>query len=91
MTRTTLAVAQRGVRNMLCHFGLMDGEIEGPRTRLTEVGGPEYYLHASCRGLFEPAFELGDEVPKDQRAGLIHFMDDPASPPVEVPFGPGAW
>ena len=86
VTRTTLAVAERGVRNMLRHFGLMAGEIEGPPTRLTEVGGPEYYLHAPCRGLFEPAFELGDTVDARQRAGLIHFMDDPASPPVEVRF-----
>jgi hypothetical protein len=82
-------VAQRGVRNMLCHFGLMPGEIEGEPTRLTEVGGPEYYLHAPCRGLFEPAFELGDTVEAGQRAGLIHFMDDPARPPVEVRFGAG--
>jgi predicted deacylase len=86
VTRTTLEVAGRGVRNMLCHFGLTAGEIEGPPTRLTEVSGPEYYLHAPCRGLFEPAFELGDEVSAGQRAGLIHFMDDPARPPVEVCF-----
>jgi uncharacterized protein len=86
VTRTTLAVAERGVRNMLCHFGLMAGEIEGPPTRLTKVGGPEYYVHAPCRGLFEPAFELGDTVEAGQRAGLIHFMDDPASPPVEIRF-----
>ena len=86
MTRTTLEIARRGVRNMLCHFGLMAGDPEGPPTRLTEVSGPDYYLHAPCRGLFEPAFELGDEVAAGQRAGLIHFMDDPARPPVEVRF-----
>jgi predicted deacylase len=86
VTPTTLAVAKRGVQNMLCHFGLVEGEIEGEPTRLTEVGDAAYYLHAPCRGLFEPAFELGDTVQAGQSAGLIHFMDDPATPPREVHF-----
>jgi predicted deacylase len=91
VTRTTLGVARRGVQNLLYHFGLMDGEIEGPQTRLTEVSGPEYYVHAPCRGLFEPAFDLGDTVEAGQLAGLIHFMDDPATPPREVHFRTGGF
>jgi uncharacterized protein len=91
VTRTTLGVARRGVQNLLCHFGLMDGEIEGEPTRLTEVSGPEYYVHAPCRGLFEPEFDLGDTVEAGQRAGLIHFMDDPARPPREVHFQAGGF
>ena len=86
ITRQTLAVARRGVRNMLCHFGLIEGQIEGEPSRITEVSGPEYYVHAPCRGLFEPAFDLGDIVSAGQRGGLIHFMDDPARAPVEVRF-----
>ena len=34
-----------------------------------QVAGPEYYVHAPCQGLFEPAFELGDEVEAGQTAG----------------------
>jgi uncharacterized protein len=86
VTLETLAVARRGLQNMLRHFGLIEGEPEGPPTRLTEVKGPEYYVHAPCRGLFEPAFELGDEVEAGQPAGYIHFVEDPATPPVEVCF-----
>jgi predicted deacylase len=82
----TLAVARRGLKNMLRHFGLIEGEPEGPPARLTEVKGPEYYVHAPCRGLFEPAFELGDEVEVGQAAGYVHFIDDPVTPPVEVRF-----
>ena len=51
-----------------------------------QVGGPEYYVHAPCRGLFEPAFELGDEVAAGQVAGYVHFVDDPARDAVEVRF-----
>jgi uncharacterized protein len=87
VTLETLEVARRGLANMLRHFGVMEGEPEGPASRITEVGGPEYYVHAPCRGLFEPAFELGHEVERGQPAGYIHRIDDPASPPVEVRFG----
>jgi uncharacterized protein len=89
VTVETLKVARRGLTNMLRHFGLMEGEPEGPPTRLTEVGGPEYYVHAPCRGLFEPAFELGDVVERGQPVGYIHQIDDPATPPVEVAFRGG--
>ena len=89
VTRTTLGVARKGVQNLLYHFGIMEGEPAGEATRLTEVAGPEYYVHAPCAGLFEPEFELGDTVEAGQRAGLIHFMDDPATPPREVHFRAG--
>jgi uncharacterized protein len=89
VTLETLKIARAGVRNMLAHFGLMpppaaaDG---GVRTRLMRVAGPEYYVHAQGRGLFEPAFELGDDVRAGQTAGFIHAVDDPAASPVEVAF-----
>ncbi len=89
LTLETLTVARRGVRNMLVHFGLMPPPAPadaGVRPRLMRVGGPEHYVHAQGRGLFEPAFELGDEVREGQSAGFIHAVDDPAAPPVEVTF-----
>ena len=89
VTLETLGVARAGVYNMLAHFGVTErrsGEEDGIESRLMEVGGPEYYVHAPCRGLFEPAFELGDEARAGRTAGYIHFIDDPAAPPVEVPF-----
>jgi predicted deacylase len=84
----TLKVARTGVRNTLAHFGLIEPDARAVRaeTRLMEVAGPEYYVHAPCSGLFEPAFELGDEVAAGQPAGWIHFVDDPATAPVEVLF-----
>ncbi len=74
---------------MLGHFGLMPkpaAEEAGVRPRLTRVAGPEYYVHAQGQGLFEPAFELGDEVRDGQTAGFIHAVDDPAAAPLEVRF-----
>ena len=54
-----------------------------------QVAGPEYYVHAHGRGLFEPAFELGDQVRAGQTAGFIHAIDDPAALPLEVAFPGG--
>jgi hypothetical protein len=53
---------------------------------LIEVEAPEHDARAACRGLFEPAFGLGDEVRAGQAAGHIHFIDDPAMP--SRPFTP---
>jgi uncharacterized protein len=90
VTLRTLKLAHAGVRSMLGHFGLMSpGDDARARTRLMRVAGPEYYVHASGRGLFEPAFELGEEVGAGQTAGFIHAVDDPAAPPVEVAFRGG--
>jgi predicted deacylase len=89
VSRRALEVARRGLRNMLAHFGLIESEpadATGARSRLMRVGGPEYYLYAPAHGLFEPAFELGDEVGAGQSAGFIHAIDDPAVPPLEVAF-----
>ncbi len=89
VTLETLKVARIGVRNLLAHFSLVEkspGDAEGVEPRLMTVGGSEYYVHAPARGLFEPAFELGDQVRAGQTAGYIHLIDDPATPAREVPF-----
>jgi predicted deacylase len=92
VTLNTLKIATAGVQNILAHFGLIEPAPDGgpaPASRVMEVGGAEYYLHAPCRGLFEPAFELGDEVAAGQTAGWVHFVDDPARDGVEVAFTGG--
>ncbi len=38
---------------------LISGKVPAPtRTRLTELGGDDYYVHASDGGLFEPLVDL---------------------------------
>jgi predicted deacylase len=87
-TPTTLGIAREGVRAFLAHMGVMAPDPERPprETRLMEVKGPDHYVHAPTRGLFEPAFALGDTVCAGDVAGWIHQIDDPAIPPVEVIF-----
>ena len=60
------------MRRVLAHVGLLQGPVPAPTpTRLTEIGGDDYYVYASDGGLFEPLVELGDEV-KAGPAGRPH-------------------
>ena len=78
VTPHSLKVAQDGMRRVLAHIGLLQGPVPAPTpTRLTEIGGDDYYVYASDGGLFEPLVDLGDEVKKDQPAARIHFHHTP--------------
>lgn len=85
----TLKVARRGTYNFLAHVGVIEHSRdteELPEPRLVTVGGAGYYVHAPCRGTFEPAFALGQDVETGQLCGWVHQIDDPAAAPVEVRF-----
>jgi uncharacterized protein len=55
-------------------------------TRLTEIGGDDYYVYASDGGLFEPLVDLGAEVKAGQPAARIHFHHTPWREPDLVVF-----
>jgi uncharacterized protein len=87
VTRQSLKVAEDGMRRVLAHIGLLQGPVPPPTpTRLTEIGGDEYYVYASDGGLFEPLVELGDEVTAGQPAARIHFHDTPWRDPSVINF-----
>ncbi len=63
VTPHSLEVAQDGMRRVLAHIGLLQGPVPAATpTRLTELGGDDYYVYASDGGLFEPLVELGAAV-----------------------------
>jgi len=87
VTPHSLKVAQDGMRRVLAHIGLLQGPVPAPTpTRLTEIGGDDYYVYAPDGGLFEPLVELGDEVTAGQPAARIHFHHTPWREPETVPF-----
>ena len=87
VTPHSLRVAQDGMRRVLAHIGLLQGRVPAPTpTRLTEIGGDDYYVYASDGGLFEPLVDLGDEVKKDQPAARIHFHHTPWREPETLAF-----
>jgi predicted deacylase len=87
VTPASLKVAQDGMRRVLAHIGLLQGPVPAPTpTRLTELGGDDYYVYASDGGLFEPLVDLGDMVANGQSAARIHFHHTPWREPEVLHF-----
>jgi predicted deacylase len=87
VTPSSLKIAQDGMRRVLAHIGLLQGLVPAPTpTRLTEIGGDDYYVYASDGGLFEPLVDLGDMVAQGQPAARIHFHHTPWREPEVLSF-----
>jgi hypothetical protein len=87
VTPSSLKIAQDGMRRVLAHIGLLQGPVPAPTpTRLTEIGGDDYYVYASEGGLFEPLVDLGDMVTQGQPAARIHFHHTPWRAPEVLSF-----
>ncbi|WP_306118895.1 MULTISPECIES: succinylglutamate desuccinylase/aspartoacylase family protein [unclassified Roseitalea] len=90
VTPEAVRVCRRGVRNLLVHFGVTEGQIERPQTasgELHAIAGTHSYVIAPSHGVFEPYHELGATVRAGEPAGRVHALADPASPPRELAFG----
>ena len=84
-----LAIAERGLRNVLVHLGILPAEHwrEPPApTRFLDVRGENDYIYAPENGVFEPLVALGDTVAAGQSAARIHTPETPWRAPVELAF-----
>ena len=87
-----LAIGERGVRNVLAHLEVMetpDAAAPGarPRSRVVRIPGAAGYVYAPAAGVFEPFHEKGAVVEQGAPAGQVHFLDDPARPPMPAQYG----
>ncbi len=71
----TVSSAERAARCFLGHLGLLPAEPPLP-TRLMRVAAP-HFVRAPARGLFDPAFTLGDTVRAGDIAGILYDADRP--------------
>jgi N-alpha-acetyl-L-2,4-diaminobutyrate deacetylase len=73
-------IAERGIRNMLIHFGFMEGEVVPPEaighepSRLMKIIDLDCFVMAPDEGLYEPFIELGDTVEAGQAIGQVHYL-----------------
>ena len=83
-----LAIAERGVRNVLRHLGMIEGEPEPGEaaTRVMTLPDPESYGFAPCPGIFRPYHPLGAWVEAGEPAGAIYDIEDPSAPPAVMAF-----
>lgn len=86
-----LAIAELGVQGVLRHLGTLPAEPgdAARRTRAVAIPDRSHFLMCPGSGLFEPAVRVGETVDPGATAGWLHDLDNPASPPVPVPFTAG--
>jgi len=85
-----LEICRRGVRNVLAHFGVLDGATATPPAKpdaILRIPGHDGYVFATSAGVFEPFHALGAEVESGQEAGRIHNLIDPGRQPEVVRYG----
>ena len=83
-----LAIAKKGIWNVLKHLGMTVGE-PGPFEAPTEIKvlpDPESYGFAPSAGIFCPLHELGASVRAGEPAAAIYAIEDPLCPPATMEF-----
>lgn len=87
-----LDICRRGVRNVLAHFGVLDGAVATAPAKpdaILRIPGHDGYVFATTAGVFEPFHALGTKVEAGQEAGRIHNLIDPGRAPEMVRYGAG--
>lgn len=77
----TVQIAERGARNLLHHFGLLEGAVEAQETRLMHSPDADCFVISDDRGILEPLLDIGVEVAAGQPIAQIHDPEKPAKPP----------
>ena len=77
----TVAIAERGIGNLLRHFGLIEAEVEPRPTRLMHSPDASWFVIAEDRGLLELLIDLGDQVEVGQPIAQVHDVERPARTP----------
>ncbi|MCE8022226.1 N-alpha-acetyl diaminobutyric acid deacetylase DoeB [Halomonas sp. MCCC 1A11036] len=88
-TPESLAITERGVRNFLIHFGLIEGEVEMPAEPQVYLDMPDAscYVQSEHSGLLELTQALGDKVEKGQVIARVYDMTRCGVAPVEYRAG----
>ncbi|MGL6212461.1 N(2)-acetyl-L-2,4-diaminobutanoate deacetylase DoeB [Billgrantia desiderata] len=88
-TPESLALTERGVRNFLIHFGLLQGKVEMPAEPQVYLDMPDAscYVQSEHSGLLELTLALGDRVEKDQVIARVYDMTRSGAAPVEYHAG----
>lgn len=87
-TPETVRLTDRGVRNILAHFGLLEEapvrreDVGETPTRLMHTPNGSCFTSALDNGLFEPFKALGDKVKKGEALGQIHYVEYPDRVPL---------
>jgi len=80
---STVAIAKKGVRNVLIHAGVMGGEPELAPTSNIDMPDSSCFVACETTGLFEPCVDLGERVVAGQVLGRIHDVERTGASAIE--------
>ena len=89
--------AEVGIRNVLRHYGLLDGEREharpqgSERPRIVRAVRLEDYVPSPISGIYEPVADPGNYVEEGQVVGRIYDFDYAGRPPLEMRAPRSGW
>lgn len=86
-TAQTIAIARKGVRNILIHAKILNGEPELAPSIDLDITGENCFLFSEHDGLFEPLADLGTTVEAGQPIAQIWPMDRTGVKPVKYRAG----
>ncbi len=87
-TVETIAVAERGVMNILKHTGIVTGDPDIPEpSKLIHTPSGDSFVSARTEGLFEICKDLGEHVTKGDVIARVHYLEDPDRDPTDLVAG----
>ncbi|MGK9166954.1 N(2)-acetyl-L-2,4-diaminobutanoate deacetylase DoeB [Inquilinus limosus] len=82
-TARTAGIAKRGVRNLLRHAGILEGEVERAPSRWLDMPSADCFRFAEQDGMAETCVDLGVPVRKGDVIARIHPVDRTGQTPAE--------
>jgi len=74
-TATTVAIAKKGIRNILRHAGITEGELEVADTISLDMPDQSCFIFSESTGLLELCIELGAKVNAGDLIAFVHPIE----------------
>lgn len=82
-TPQTIEIARKGVRNILKHAGVLEGELEISASTSLDMPDGRCFIFSDTSGLVEPCVALGEHVKSGDLIARIFDVERTGRPPVE--------
>lgn len=79
----SVAIAERGVRNLLVHAGILQGEVQTTPSVMLDMPDGDCFIASLHDGLLEMCRDLGDTVDQGEVIARVYDATRSGVPPVE--------